>query len=423
MGIKNNRGSIMIITMGFVLVFTMLGLGSLHHAGLQNEMAEKLKFSNQAYWRAEAGIQKAISRINYNKCTNFFQCGTSPAIQCTDCNCAGASKCLTETFNDSLGVQIADYNLNVNTDNSIIISAGTSYADTTVANPQKRKIGVSSSPFAFALFGDDTVNLDNNNHVDSYDSSKLKSDGTPCLYNQVCADGSTNVNSTGNVGTNGTATDITQGNGTTISGQVSSDNNITLPTVSVPSNFNATNSGQTGTAPSTISGSGDYTYDNISDSLTVTGTVRLKLTTSSATNSITLGNGRFIRLTTGSSLTIYATGPGGIAADNPNVAINDVNTPLPTNLIFYSMGSSDIIIKNNSPLYMAIYAPNAAIQIHNTNPSNAVYGSFIGKSVNFHNNNTFHYDEALKKKSPGIGNFVILSWQECNPYDTSTNCT
>ena len=42
---KNNKGSILVLTVCFILVFTMLGLAVIYMAGAQNEAAEKRKFS------------------------------------------------------------------------------------------------------------------------------------------------------------------------------------------------------------------------------------------------------------------------------------------------------------------------------------------------------------------------------------------
>ena len=56
--IKNEKGSILVITSGFVLAFTMLGLAGLYMAGQENEMADRLRASTQALWLAEAGIER-----------------------------------------------------------------------------------------------------------------------------------------------------------------------------------------------------------------------------------------------------------------------------------------------------------------------------------------------------------------------------
>ena len=60
---RNNKGSVMIITMGFILIFTLLGIASLHLAGIQNQSAAKRIFSTGAFWLADGAIQRAKSRL------------------------------------------------------------------------------------------------------------------------------------------------------------------------------------------------------------------------------------------------------------------------------------------------------------------------------------------------------------------------
>jgi len=52
----NNRGTILPITLGFALVFTMLGTASLYMSTLQSEAQEKQVLSQKAFWLAEAGL-------------------------------------------------------------------------------------------------------------------------------------------------------------------------------------------------------------------------------------------------------------------------------------------------------------------------------------------------------------------------------
>jgi len=58
--LKNNKkGSILVITTGFALIFTMLGIASIHYAGVQNEFSERMKSSSEAFWLADGAIEKA----------------------------------------------------------------------------------------------------------------------------------------------------------------------------------------------------------------------------------------------------------------------------------------------------------------------------------------------------------------------------
>jgi len=57
--INNESGAILLLTLLFVLAFTALGIASIYFAGQQNDFTEKLKFSTQALWLADAGIERA----------------------------------------------------------------------------------------------------------------------------------------------------------------------------------------------------------------------------------------------------------------------------------------------------------------------------------------------------------------------------
>ncbi|MBN1869238.1 MAG: hypothetical protein JW847_01505 [Candidatus Omnitrophica bacterium] len=60
---NNKRGSLLIITLTFILVFTLLGFGALRLAGNQNIAAENQKASAQAFWLADGAVQRAVTHL------------------------------------------------------------------------------------------------------------------------------------------------------------------------------------------------------------------------------------------------------------------------------------------------------------------------------------------------------------------------
>ena len=60
----NQRGSILVITLCFILTFTLMGFGMVYFATMHNEAVEKRNASNKAFWLAEAGIQKTLWEYN-----------------------------------------------------------------------------------------------------------------------------------------------------------------------------------------------------------------------------------------------------------------------------------------------------------------------------------------------------------------------
>lgn len=59
----NNRGSVLVATLGLVLIFLLFGLASIHHAGEQNLDADRRQSSVEAFWMAEAGLEVARSKL------------------------------------------------------------------------------------------------------------------------------------------------------------------------------------------------------------------------------------------------------------------------------------------------------------------------------------------------------------------------
>ena len=60
----NNKGSILIMTLTFVFVFALLGVGTIYHATCQNEDTEKLRASMQAFWLADSGVEYVRHNVN-----------------------------------------------------------------------------------------------------------------------------------------------------------------------------------------------------------------------------------------------------------------------------------------------------------------------------------------------------------------------
>lgn len=60
---RNSKGSILAITVGFTLIFTMLGTASIYISTLHRETQEKQILSHQAFWLAEAGINRSVVTV------------------------------------------------------------------------------------------------------------------------------------------------------------------------------------------------------------------------------------------------------------------------------------------------------------------------------------------------------------------------
>ncbi|MCA9402740.1 MAG: hypothetical protein KC897_03075 [Candidatus Omnitrophica bacterium] len=56
---SRKRGSVLVVTMGFVVAFTLLGMAALHFAIVQNEATERQKASMEAFWLADGAVEVA----------------------------------------------------------------------------------------------------------------------------------------------------------------------------------------------------------------------------------------------------------------------------------------------------------------------------------------------------------------------------
>jgi hypothetical protein len=73
---NGNEGSILIMTLAFVLIFTLLGFGAIYFASLQHELASKEQMSAQAFWLADAGIERA--KTHFKTAAQSFNDGANP---------------------------------------------------------------------------------------------------------------------------------------------------------------------------------------------------------------------------------------------------------------------------------------------------------------------------------------------------------
>ena len=53
----------MIVTLGFIVVFTLLGVAVMHLAGAQNDVAVKQSFSTEAFWLADGVVERIRNKI------------------------------------------------------------------------------------------------------------------------------------------------------------------------------------------------------------------------------------------------------------------------------------------------------------------------------------------------------------------------
>ena len=80
----NESGSILVLTVFFLLVLSLFGVASIHHSGMQNAEANKRLPSMQAFWLADAGIEKAELALHTTPYTPY---SSSSAEQMDEIDC------------------------------------------------------------------------------------------------------------------------------------------------------------------------------------------------------------------------------------------------------------------------------------------------------------------------------------------------
>jgi Tfp pilus assembly protein PilX/cytoskeletal protein CcmA (bactofilin family) len=390
----------LIITAGLAI----LGSGVVTRTLSENRVAHENIESIQAFWLAEAGVQRAFLAARNNDWDGWS-------------SDAGGNK----SFNANLANTGGAYSIAISglsTNSPTISSTGTISGITN----QSRLLQATlrrQSPFTSAVFGKNSVSLSGNARTDSYNSAagsygagNVGANGDVATNahtaGAITLTGNARINGDANTGSDGT---ITLTGNARVTGNITDTSNINLSAVIVPESLtglsSAGNISVGGNNSVTLAG-GDYKYSSISVSgngrLTINGDTNIYLTNASSLS--VSGNGRLV---VNGSLKIYADG-------NCLVSGNGIanSTLLAQNFILYGTNTATAIqVSGNGDLYGAIYAPAANI---NLNGNGAVYGSLVGATVDLSGNAGLHYDEALQGFS-GFGNYVLKDWQESqNPY-------
>jgi hypothetical protein len=405
--IRNQSGSVLVASVAFSAVFAVMSMSYLQisTSSANNEM-ESLADS-RAFLAAESGIMLGANWVT--------QQDPEP------------NKSVSDIFSGSpvsangIDVQV---DILVNVAGDISVQATTRNADLPYQKIISSQIRA-TTPFTKAVFGDGGVTVSTNGITDSYDSDKGP-------YNPLTA------GKDGDVGTNGKgAGAVTIGGNSVINGNASTgaggtvdigpnaklnggethDNNITLPSVSIPADLQALPSGGSRSqgGGSVFLPGGNYKFSDLSLTgqavLTVTGDVRMYLTKVND-SSLVIGGKASLVIAPGASLNIFSDGGCRLAG---NGIINKDQKP--EDFIFqstYTSATDGVTTAGNGALHGIIYAPNTRALIAG---NGGAYGSIVSDYVSVVGDASAHYDESLANKAIEglvIYEFVTGSWREKN---------
>lgn len=398
--VVGRKGSALVLAVIIILVLLITGTGMM--AVSQQSQVRSVRFSQDLSARtaADAGLAKAVHEMNQLLESDSLATAQLPYEENMTLINSSATYSYTITGDPANGYTI--------------LSTGR------VQSVQKTVRAVlvirRQSPYQQAILGVDKIELKNNANIQAYDSTDpLASDLKVKIGSLSTADGS--ISLTNNVTIKGDAfvgvggdpdQGIDLGNNVVIEGETYAlEEEIELPRMEVPSlpdqgsdlDINET----TVLDPSDSGRYGDLVLGNSNELIIGGGDVILSV------EDVEIRNNGSVRVLDGSSLTLYV--DGDIEGSNGDGFITESGFPRDCKLITTNPDLQNIVFKNNSNLYMVLYAPNSEIEIKNNGD---LYGSFTAKSFLLKNNAEIYYDVSLQEEDTEYGEmeFVITQWSE-----------
>ncbi len=383
---KDERGSALLIAMAVLLMLTVAAMMAVDTAQTDIELSFYSLHRDQAFYTAEAGLQRAFMQLNQEAGWNdgyvnvSFEQGTySVAVVDSTVDPALVDTVLLRATGE---MQKANANLE-----AIVV-------------PEYRY------PFRYAMFSDDTLTMDNNTCTDSYRSD---SGSFAATYLDSDADIGSNepIILTNTALVNGGASTAIE-DGITMSNvaEVRGDTATGVPRneLDIVSASDYEYAELNNNAPYGFRGNG-YTYRSGTGELELAQNATMQLSSGTYLfSSIVVGNSASIEILPGEDVTIYLTGNLELGQ---SASVNAAGSP--ANLTIFSQGNS-LMLGQSTELRAAFYGPNTEVTIDNNTD---FYGSVVAGKVNMRNHSCFHYDRALSKKAIGTtGNMLMVAWKE-----------
>ena len=465
---NNAQGSVLLVTMLTAFIVGLALASYLTLVSVQNQSTLRSLSWNSSVPAMEAGIEEALTALQYYGTTNLVAGGWS--MNSSDGFYHKAGQLQKGNVNDgysydvgikpppiggkdqptieSFGYAPAPANLVTSYKGPYGMILGglvPSYApDAPTSKRKVRVIAVRQTPFEFAMLAKGQIDLNGNNiatdSFDStdpnystngrYDASKSKDKGDVAtnsgLVNSINAGNadikghvSTGPNGSVDIGPNGSIGDkawVDSGKKGAETGWVSDDTNVDIPDVKPPftSGYTTPGSGKyplvTGpTYDYVFYNSGLYRLGSFSGKVMVGTNVTVTLLVDS---SFSFTGQDQITISPGGTLVVYVAAPsasiGGNGVVNQNgdaMAFQYYGLPSNTSLSF----------NGNAAFTGVIYSPNADFTLGGGgNNTYDFVGASVTKSVKMNGHFHFHYDESIVNRTK-IGGYVVYSWNEIKP--------
>ncbi len=394
------RGAALVIALLLMGLLLLLGTAFMTISSTESQIAFNERNAIQAFYLAEAGLNKTISDLN-----------------------AGAVCSSLRDVSLGSGTFTRTVNLGATLDQRIVEAFGYVPNSTSPTRAQaKVKVTLRGPLFSMALFaqgtdptGDPELDIGESSQVDSYDSSRgAYNPSAPGTKAEIGSNGNIRLKSGARVECRAVARGtIAKQSGAVVTGvETSFSNPVTLPSVSFM--FSSGSNVTVGNNDTVPLNPGNYGKLDVGEK----GTIVLSGGTYSfykdgSDFSIKMAKEAKLKICPAGQVKIYINGKINVDKDAEiniskfdNSACTLPSKPppgLPTNLLIYSSfkrteGSErGVSFDKELKFYGAIYAPDTDIT---TQKDSEIYGSLIGRSINLAQDNKVHFDAALRKTSP-----------------------
>ena len=389
---NSESGAILPIVIILTLALTITGLALLSAGVMENKLARREVYKNQAFYLAEAGIEHLKVKLYAEE--------NEPQISWID---LGNGDYRVEGF----------YSL----DPPYAISTGR-ITEGEQEILKKIKVAIhQTSPFDFSLFGDNQILLDSNVTVDSYNSKEgdypltQSNDGdigtNSTFPSAVTLDSNVIVYGDATIGPGGDVDEVIsiQSNAQIIGEKVVASESKELPLIDASEAPTLPDRGSFylgGDDTDIISQSGRYSSFVLDSNaiLTIDQDVTLYVE-----GSLEIMSNSQIRVTNDANVLIYL---GGELSVGSNGIVNE--SQLPSRFSIVGLDTCDTItLDSNAQFWGTIYAPNARIGIDSNGD---LYGSIVGNEIIMDSNAGVHYDKALADALSVVGSIELRDWEE-----------
>jgi hypothetical protein len=382
----SQEGIVLVITLLVMTILLIMGSAFLSISSTETLIAINERNRLQAFHLAEAGLERTIAELNVN--------GTYPGALREQSLGPGTYEAVVTDLGSIPGI----------VDPRKIISTGyvPNSAVSKRAMAQLEVVVRRRSPFRFALFGLNLVELRDRVALDSYDSAKAAYDpSTAGMEGHIHSNGDVTLLANDTVKGNAQAgVSVTFGSLSTIVGSVVQG--VPREHVAMELDYPTPTNNVAGISPPSA-------YNSSTHDLTVGPGEMVMLDPGNyGFNRITLGPGAQLAMI--GPVIIYMT--GNLYAQKGAV----INTSkIPTNLlVFSSMSGIDTVLMDEGPgeFYGGIYA--IAGEVDFQKGGWVIFGAIIADRIDIGDDARFHYDLAFARSSTAVGKFVpvVGTWRE-----------